>query len=62
MCYFVTYSHNRIRFKFPMTRSGEPTTLVNKCSCRLHTVCVHIRLHDTLHEIGHNRCTLREKC
>ncbi len=45
MCYFVTYSRNRIRFESLTTRLGdcEPFTA-------LKIVYVHLQLHDTLHE------------
>ncbi len=61
MCYFVTYSRNRIRFEFLMTRLGdcEPTLFLIDNNFIYHAlsasqlcnfVYVHIQLHDTLHK------------
>ncbi len=65
MCYFVTYSRNRIRFKFLTTRSGDlvPTLFFlidNIFICRAlsasqlgWTFCVHILLHYTAWKVIH---------
>ncbi len=59
MCYFVTYSCNRIRFNFFIDNSFIYLALSTSQLCRKF---VHILLHDTLHERlyskRHNRGTL----
>ncbi len=60
MCYFVTYSRNRIRFEFLTTRLGDCElnlflidnnfTYRALSASQLQKVYVHIQLHDTLHE------------
>ncbi len=50
MCYFVTYSRNRIRFEFLMTRLGDYDYVYIT-----YIVYVHIHLNDTLHEKSYSK-------